>query len=91
MKGFETEENPVLAPLEKDLKVISVWSKKTVWQDEKDFTLEAPTNLQKDCVYDKEKKSDIPDENLLSLTNKMSKTVMASTAISWFGVTRPFL
>ena len=23
---------------------------KTVWQDEKDFTLEVPVNLQNDCV-----------------------------------------
>ena len=36
---------------------------KTVWQDEKDFTLEVPVNLPNDCVYDKGIKSDIPDEN----------------------------
>ena len=63
---------------------------KTVWEDEKDFTLEVPVNLQNDCVYGKGKKLDIPDENLLSSTSKMSKKVMVSAAISWYGVTKPF-
>ena len=62
----------------------------TVWQDEKDFTLEIPVNLQDDRVYGKGKKSDIPNENLLSSTNKMSKNVMVSAAISWYGVTNLF-
>ena len=64
---------------------------KTVQQDEKDFTPEVPVNLQNDCVYGKGKKSEIPDENLLSLTNKMSKKFILSTAILWYGVTKPFL
>ena len=64
---------------------------KTVWQDEKDFTLEVPLNLQNDCVYGKGKKSDIPYENLLSSTNKISKRVRVSAAISWYGVTKLFL
>ena len=33
----------------------------------------------------------IPDENLLSSTNKMSKKVMVSAALSRYGVTRRFL
>ena len=63
---------------------------KTVLQDEKYFTLEVPVNLQNDRLYDKGKKSNIPDEHLLSLTNKMSKQVMLSAAISWYGVTKIF-
>ena len=63
---------------------------KTVWQDEKDFILEVPVNLQNDRVYGKEKKSDIPDKNLHSSTNKISKKVMLSVAISWYGLTKPF-
>ena len=63
---------------------------KTVWQDEKDFTLEVPVNLQNDRVYGKGKKSEIPDANLFSSTNKMSKKVMVSAAISWYGVTKSF-
>ena len=63
---------------------------KTVWQDEKDFTLEVPLNLHNDRVYGTGKKSDIPHENFLSSTNKMSKKVMVSAAISWYGVTKPF-
>ena len=39
-----------------------------VWQDGKDFTLEVTVNLQNDHVYAKGKKTDIPDENLLSST-----------------------
>ena len=90
VKGLETEGKPALAFLEKDLKVTSVWSKKTFWQDEKDFTLEVPVNLQNDQACGKGKKSDISDENVLSSTNKMSKKVMVSAAISWYGVTKPF-
>ena len=30
---------------------------KTVWQDEKDFTLDVPVNLQNDRIYGKGKKS----------------------------------
>ena len=63
---------------------------KTVLQDEKYFILEVPVNLQNDRLYDKGKKSNIPDEHLLSLTNKMSKQVMLSAAISWYGVTKIF-
>ena len=63
---------------------------KTVWQDEKDFTLDVPVNLQNDRVYGKGKKSDVPDENLFASTNKMSRKVMVSAAISWYGATKPF-
>ena len=64
---------------------------KVVWQDDTDFTLEVPVNVQNDREYGKEKKSDIPDENLLSSTNKMSKKPMASAVISWYCVTKPIL
>ena len=64
--------------------------KKTVWQDEKDFALEVLVNLLNDRVYGKGKKSDITDENLLISTNKMSKKVMVSAAISWYDVAKPF-
>ena len=47
--------------------------KKTVWQDEKDFTHEVPVNLQNNRVYGKGKKSNISNEILVSSTNKMSK------------------
>ena len=38
---------------------------KTVWQDEKYFTLDVPVNLQR------EKKSGFPAENLFASANKM--------------------
>ena len=63
---------------------------KTVWQDEKDFTFEVPVNLQNDRVCGKGKKSDIPDENLLSSTNKMFEKVMVSAAILWYDVNKHF-
>ena len=56
---------------------------KTAWQDEKDLTFDVPVNLQNDQVYRKGKKSDVPDENLFVSTNKMSRKVMVSTAISF--------
>ena len=37
-----------------------------------------------------EKKSDVPDENLFASTNKMSRKVMVSTVISWYGAMKPF-
>ena len=40
---------------------------KTVWRDEKDFTLDVPVNLQNDRVYGKGKKPDVPGENLLDV------------------------
>ena len=39
---------------------------------------------------EKGKKSDVPDENLFASTNKMSRKVMVSTAISWYGTTKLF-
>ena len=41
---------------------------KTVWQDEKDFTLDVPVNLQNGRVYGKGKQSDVPDENFFAST-----------------------
>ena len=63
---------------------------KTVWPDEKDFTLDVPINLQNDRVYGKGKTSDVPDENLFASTKKMSRKVMVSAAIVWYGATKPF-
>ena len=65
--------------------------KNTFWQDEKDLILEILVNLQNDGVYGKEKETDIPDENLLSSTKKMSKKFTVSTSISWHGLIKPFL
>ena len=63
---------------------------KVTSKDEKDFTLEVPVNLQNDHVFGKGKKSDNPDENLLSSTNKMLKKVVIFPAISRYGVTKSF-
>ena len=63
---------------------------KTVWQDQKDLTLDVPVNLQKYRVYRKGKNYDIPGENLFASTNKMSIKVLVSATISWYGATKPF-
>ena len=60
---------------------------KTVQQDEKDFTLDVPVITK---YMENEKKSDVPDENLFASTNKMSRKVMVSTVISWYGAMKPF-
>ena len=41
-------------------------------------------------VYVGKKDLDVPDENLFVPTNKMSRKVMFSAAISWYGATKPF-
>ena len=65
-------------------------TEKTVWQDEKDFTLDVPVNLQNDREYEKGKKSDDPNEHLFASTNKTSRKVMVSTEVSYNGGTKPF-
>ena len=46
---------------------------KTVWQDEKDFTLDVPVNLQNNRVYGKGKKYNVPDENLKIIILKIKE------------------
>ena len=41
------------------MKGLEIEEKLAVWQDEKDFTLEVPVNLQNDHVHGKGKKSDM--------------------------------
>ena len=82
----ETRVGSLREGLESNIRMIE----KTVWQDGKDCTLDVPVNLQNNRIYGKEKKADIPDKNLLSLTNKMSKKIMVSTTISLYGVTEPY-
>ena len=59
-------------------------------QDEEDFTLEVPTNIQNNRVYFKGKKDQIPDENLFHQKNKLSIKVIVSACLTWNGVTKPF-
>ena len=82
----ETRAGSLRERFESNIRMIE----KTVWQDEKNFSPERPVNLQNDRTYAKGKKSDIPDENLLSSTNMMSKKVMVSVAISCYGVNKTF-
>ena len=63
---------------------------KFAYQDEKDFTLEVPTNIQSNRVYFKGKKGQAPDENLFHQKNKQSIKVMVSACLTWNGATKPF-
>ena len=62
---------------------------KTIWQDEKDFTLDVPVNLQIDWVHEKGKKSDVPDVNLFASKNKESRKVIVSPANTWYSAMKP--
>lgn len=60
------------------------------FQDEKDFTLEVPTNRQNNRVYSRNKKSEINESRLYHHGNKQSLKLMVSCCVSWNGVTPPF-
>ena len=62
-----------------------------VFQDEKDFSLQVPTNRQNNRVYFNGPKKDVQPERLYSEGNKFSKKVMVSAVITWKGVSQPFL
>ena len=56
---------------------------KCFWQDEKDFTLEIPLNLQNSRLYGQNRKGVISDDRLFHDTNRQSKKVMVSSCITW--------
>ena len=61
-----------------------------VFQDEKDFCLQVPTNHQNDRVYTSGLKKNVADDRLYHTQNKQSLKVMVSCGVSWQGVTRPY-
>ena len=64
---------------------------KTVWQDEKDFTLDVSVNLQNDWVYGKEKNLMFQMRTCLrSRIRLWTRKVMVSAAIYWYDATKPF-
>ena len=67
-------------------------TEKTVWQDEKEKILSLTFLLTYKMTgyMEKGKKSDVPDENLFASKNKMSRKVIVSAAISWYGTTKRF-
>jgi len=64
--------------------------KKVIFTDEKDFTLEVPTNRQNDRVYAKGRKSYICPNRLYHHRNRFSKKLMVSAGVSWNGKTEIF-
>ena len=61
-----------------------------VFQDEKNFSLQVPTNRQNNRVYFNGPKKDAQPERLYSEGNKFSKKVMVFAVITWKGVSQPF-
>ena len=61
-----------------------------MFQDEKDFSLQVPTNRQNNRVYFNGPKKDVQPEHLYSEGNKFSKKIMVSAMITWKGVSQPF-
>ena len=57
---------------------------------DKDFSLQVPTNPQNNRVYFNGPKKDVQPERLYSKGNKFSKKVMVSTVITWKGVSQTF-
>ena len=55
---------------------------KFAYQDEKDFTLKVPTNIQNNRVYLQGKKDQAPDENLFHQKNKQFIKVMVSACLT---------
>ena len=61
-----------------------------MFQDEKDFSFQVPTNRQNNWVYFNGPKKDVQWERLYSEGNTFSKKVMVSAVITWKGVSQPF-
>ena len=61
-----------------------------VFQDEKDFSFQVPTNHQNNRIYFNGPKKDVQPERLYSEGNKFLEKVMVSTVITWKGVSQPF-
>ena len=53
------------------------------FQDEKDFSLQAPANRQNNRVYFNGPKKDVQSERLYSEGNKFLKKVMVFAVITW--------
>ena len=60
------------------------------FQDEKDFSLQVPTNRQNNRVYSRGLKRDIAPERLFHEGNKFSKKIMVSAIMTWKGMIGPF-
>ena len=61
-----------------------------VFQDEKDFSLQVPTDRQNNQVCFNGPKKAVQLERLYSEGNKFLKKVMVSVVITWKGVSQPF-
>lgn len=60
---------------------------RSVFQDEKDFPLKISINRYDSVCF--KSQTNVFDKNLFHQINRQSVKVMVSTAITWFGVTKP--
>ena len=65
--------------------------RKFVFEDEKDFPPQIPTNQQNNRVYFSGSKNDINNNRLFHEINKFTKKVLISAVVSWNGISKPFL
>ena len=61
-----------------------------MFQDQKHFSLQVPTNRQNNQVYFNGPKKDVEPECLYSEGNRFLKNVMVCAVITWKGVSQPF-
>ena len=64
--------------------------RRLVFQYEKDFPLQIPTNRQNHRVYFSGSKNDIYPDRLFHEGNKFTKKVVVNVVVSWNGVSKPF-
>ena len=64
--------------------------KKIAFQDEKDFTIEVPSNRQNNRIYIRGKKAEVHQSRLYHQANRQSVKLMVSCCLSYKGVTKPF-
>ena len=61
-----------------------------LWQDEKDFPIQVPSNRQNNRIFIRGRKSDVQPARLYHPANKFTEKIMVSCLISWNGVSKPF-
>ena len=61
-----------------------------LWQDEKDFTIQVPSNRQNNRIFIRGRKSDVNPIRLYHPANKFTEKLMVSCLISWNGISKPF-
>ena len=75
----------LLEKIKTNLRIIE----RAAFQDEIDFPLQIPINIQNDCVCSKDQRKVVPEKNLSHQTNRQSVKRMVSATWTGFGVAKP--